>query len=75
MQTNRDKKITRTCSFCVNNVKEIDYKDTDTLKRFISSYGKIVPTRRSGVCSKHQKKLSNAIKRARVMGLLPFLVQ
>lgn len=67
--------MTRTCSFCVNNVREIDYKDTDTLRKFISSYGKIVPTRRSGVCSKHQKKLSNAIKRARVMGLLPFLVQ
>jgi small subunit ribosomal protein S18 len=72
---NKERKVTRTCSFCVNNVKEIDYKDTDTLKRYISSYGKIVPTRRSGVCSKHQKKLSNAIKRARIMGLLPFLVQ
>lgn len=72
---NKEKRVSRTCSFCVNNVKEVDYKDTDVLKRYISSYGKIVPTRRSGVCSKHQKKLSNAIKKARIMGLLPFLVQ
>ena len=75
INNNKEKRVSRTCSFCVNNVKEIDYKDTDTLKRYISSYGKIVPTRRSGVCSKHQKKLGNAIKKARIMGLLPFLVQ
>lgn len=65
----------KTCYFCVNNAKEIDYKDTSTLKRFISSYGKIVPRKRSSVCSKHQRKLAQAIKRARIMGLLPFLVR
>ena len=60
------------CHFCVNNIQVIDYKDTQTLRRFISSYAKIVPRKRSGVCSKHQRKLANAIKRARIMALLPF---
>jgi small subunit ribosomal protein S18 len=57
------------------NVKTIDYKDTDTLRRYLSSFGKIVPRKRSGVCQWHQRKLANAIKRARFMGLLPYLVQ
>jgi small subunit ribosomal protein S18 len=63
----------RHCHFCVNNIEEIDYKDTQTLRRFISSYAKIVPRRKSGVCAKHQRKLAQAIKRARVMALLPFV--
>jgi len=62
----------RPCLFCVKNVNYIDYKDIDTLRRFTSSYAKIVPRKRSGVCAKHQRKLANAIKRARVMALLPF---
>lgn len=62
----------RQCFFCMKNFDHIDYKDTDTLRRFISSYSKIVPRKRSGVCAKHQRKLSNAIKRARIMALLPF---
>jgi small subunit ribosomal protein S18 len=63
----------RYCHFCVNAVGDIDYKDVNTLRRYTSSYAKIVPKRRSGVCSKHQRKLSQAIKRARVMALLPFV--
>jgi len=62
----------KSCYFCLNNLSEIDYKDVPTLKRFISSYAKIAPRRRSGVCAKHQRKLSEAIKRARIMALLPF---
>jgi small subunit ribosomal protein S18 len=62
------------CSFCVNNQSAIDYKDTLTLRRFVSSYGKIMPRRKSGVCSWHQRKLAIAIKRARVTGLMPFVV-
>jgi len=62
----------KVCYFCLNNVTEIDYKDIQTLRRFISSYGKIVPRKRSGVCAKHQRKLATAIKRARIMALLPF---
>jgi small subunit ribosomal protein S18 len=61
------------CYFCVNSVDYLDYKDWQSLKRFTSSYGKIVPKRRSGVCSKHQRKISQAIKRARFMALLPFV--
>ncbi|MFA6215526.1 MAG: 30S ribosomal protein S18 [Patescibacteria group bacterium] len=62
----------KNCYFCQNNVRDIDYKDVTTIRRFISSYGKIVPRKRNGVCSKHQRKLALAIKRARVMALLPF---
>jgi len=62
----------RYCYFCVNGFKDIDYKNGQVLLRFLSSYGKIVPRKRSGVCMKHQRKLSNAIKRARFMAILPF---
>lgn len=62
----------KNCYFCANNVHIIDYKDGQLLRRFISSYGKIVPRKRSSVCSKHQRKLANAIKRARIMAFLPF---
>ena len=61
------------CLFCIKNVKEIDYKDTATLRRYLSSYGKIVPRKRSGVCAKHQRMLSQAIKRARVLAILPYV--
>lgn len=60
------------CHFCLHGIKEIDYKDVQTLRRFISSYNKIAPRKRSGVCAKHQRKLATAIKRARIMALLPF---
>ena len=53
-------------------IKDIDYKNVQLLQRFLSSYGKIVPRKRSGVCAKHQRKLANAIKRGRFMALLPF---
>jgi len=68
-QTNEQKH----CYFCVNNVNEIDYKDTNVLRRFVSSYEKILPRRKKGTCAKHQRKLSSAIKRARIMALLPFV--
>lgn len=65
----------RYCYFCVNNVKQIDYKNQQLLRRFISSYSKIVPRKRSGVCSKHQRQLAQAIKRARIMAILPFVTK
>jgi small subunit ribosomal protein S18 len=68
------KNIERSCVFCQANVSAINYKDTNTLKRYLSSFGKIVPRKRSGVCAWHQRKLANAIKRARFMALLPFVV-
>jgi len=63
------------CHFCVNNIDDIDYKNVTLLRRFISSYSKIVSRKRSGVCSFHQRKLANAIKRARIMALLPFVTK
>lgn len=60
------------CYFCLNAISSIDYKDVTTLSRFISSYSKIVPRKRSKVCARHQRKLAVAIKRARYMALLPY---
>lgn len=61
------------CPFCVKNIQELDYKETGYLRRYLSSFAKIVPRKRSGVCAKHQRMLSNAVKRARIMALLPFV--
>ncbi|MEK7167020.1 MAG: 30S ribosomal protein S18 [Patescibacteria group bacterium] len=61
------------CYFCFNKINDIDYLDIQILQRFISSYAKIVSRRRSGVCVKHQRRLAEAIKRARIMALLPFV--
>lgn len=63
------------CYFCVNQIDYVDYKDWQQIKKFTSSYGKIAPKRRSGVCSKHQRKLAMAIKRSRFMALLPYVVK
>jgi len=63
------------CHFCVNQIEEIDYKDTQLLRRFTSMYAKILPRRRTGVCAKHQRVLCVAIKRSRIMGLLPFIAK
>jgi small subunit ribosomal protein S18 len=62
----------KVCVFCVDKVKEIDYKDTNRLRRFISDRGKIEPRRKTGTCAKHQRRLSVALKRARFMALLPY---
>lgn len=60
------------CRFCANKIKEIDYKDLDMYRSFITERGKIVPRRISGNCAYHQRQLTTAIKRARMMALLPF---
>lgn len=65
----RRKKV---CYFTANHIDHIDYKDVDLLKRYISEKGKILPRRVTGTCAKHQRALTVAIKRARIMGLLPF---
>jgi small subunit ribosomal protein S18 len=65
----RRKKV---CRFCVDKVDDINYKDSKLLSSFISERGKITPRRISGVCTPHQKRLSEAIKRARNIALLPF---
>lgn len=69
------KKRTRkkVCYFTKNKVKYIDYKDIETLKRFITPSGKIAPRRLTGTCAKYQRELAKAIKNARYMALLPYI--
>ena len=62
----------KVCAFCQNKVDAIDYKDINTLKKYITEGGKILPRRMTGVCAKHQRVLAVAIKRARLVDLLPF---
>jgi small subunit ribosomal protein S18 len=64
----------KVCKFCADRAISIDYKDPQTLKYFITDRGKIVPRRISGNCAKHQRKVSLAIKRARMIALMPFTV-
>ena len=68
---NKNKK--KVCTFCEDkNCKFIDYKDVNRLKKFVTESGKILPSRQTGTCSRHQRELTVAIKRARNMALLPF---
>ena len=64
----------KVCRFCADKNVAIDYKDPQTLKYFITDRGKIIPRRISGNCAKHQRKVSTAIKRARMIALMPFSV-
>ena len=61
--------------FCVDKVEHIDYKDTAKLRRYVTERGKIVPRRISGNCAKHQRQLTTASKRARIIALLPFVAE
>jgi len=63
----------RPCRFCQNDELYIDYKDEKRLLRFISEQGKIIPKRITGACTKHQRQLVKAIKRARHLALLPYV--
>ena len=62
----------KVCTFCVDKIQHIDYKDIARLRRFTSERGKILPRRMSGTCAKYQRQLSTAIKRARQIALLPY---
>lgn len=66
------RKVPKNCYFCANNTNIVDYKDILLIRKFINSVGKILPRRRTNVCAKHQRIISQAIKRARIIGLLPF---
>lgn len=63
----------KVCRFCADSSLSIDYKNSKTLKYFITERGKIIPRRISGTCAKHQRALTLAIKRARAIALLPFV--
>lgn len=68
------KQSAKQCHFCTNNVKDIDYKETEVLKNFIDPHARIIKHRKTAVCSLHQRQLATAIKRAREMALLPYLI-
>jgi small subunit ribosomal protein S18 len=63
----------KVCKFCAEHIEYVDYKDYKTLQNFIKERGKIVPRRISGACATHQRKVTTAIKRARILALLPFI--
>ncbi|MCL6477928.1 MAG: 30S ribosomal protein S18 [Peptococcaceae bacterium] len=65
----------RVCVFCVDKMEGIDYKDVPRLKKFITERGKILPRRISGNCARHQRMLTVAVKRARMIALLPFTAE
>lgn len=67
------KQNTTQCYFCTNNIKILDYKNTEILKRFLDPYARIGPRKKTGVCALHQRKLARAVKQARIMALLPFV--
>ena len=66
-----EKRENKICHFCSQNIKIVDCKNTELLRRFISAQGKIMPRKRSFLCAKHQRYLASAVKRARFMALLP----
>tara|TARA_B100001964_G_scaffold210078_1_gene244091 strand:- start:149 stop:364 length:216 start_codon:yes stop_codon:yes gene_type:complete len=67
------KKQRKKCFFKANNIDSVDFKDIELLRKFISSYGKIRPRRRSGLSAKYQRKVAKAIKQSRIAGLIPFV--
>lgn len=71
----RNSRKRKRCPFTAAGIKEIDYKDTNTLTKFITERGKILPRRITGVSAYHQRSLAAAIKRARHMALLPFVAE
>jgi small subunit ribosomal protein S18 len=65
----------RVCAFCVDKVENIDYKDINMLRRYVSDHGAIESRRRTGTCARHQRRLTSAIKRARHLALLPYTAE
>ena len=63
----------RYCRFCEKKIDRVDYREIDLLKSFITDRGKVIPRRISGTCARHQRQLTTAIKRARIIALLPFV--
>ena len=65
----------KVCKFCADKNASIDYKDIRTLEKFVTERGKIMPRRMSGMCAKHQRDLAIAIKRARIVALMPYVAE
>ena len=68
----RRKKV---CQFCADSTAKIDYKDTELLRKFITERGKLLPRRVTGTCSIHQRDITTAVKRARIVALLPYVAE
>ncbi|MBQ9564172.1 MAG: 30S ribosomal protein S18 [Synergistaceae bacterium] len=68
----RSRRRPKFCYYCVEKQEKVDYKDVEKLRKYISERGKIIPRRVTGNCAKHQRQLTEAIKRARYMALLPY---
>ena len=79
MMNNRPKRMNtgmrrrKVCQFCADKDKKIDYKDAETLKKYITERGKILPRRVTGTCAMHQRAVTTAVKRARTVALLPYV--
>ena len=65
----------KVCKFCLNKTKKIDYLDYQNLRKFTTERGKIVPSRITGTCARHQRKVAKAIKHARQAGLMPYVAE
>jgi len=63
----------KVCVFCANKTEKFDYKDVNMLRKYLSDRGKLIPRRGTGNCARHQRKLTEAIKRARFLALLPYV--
>ncbi|MBI4089792.1 MAG: 30S ribosomal protein S18 [Candidatus Kerfeldbacteria bacterium] len=77
MKTSRSNVVRtpKVCHFCVNAIDDVDYKDVRTIQRFMTSYAKIASRHRTGTCNKHQRRLAEAIKRARFLALVPYTLR
>lgn len=73
MRTDAIRRQRKACPFCEGRTRYVDFKDDRGLGRFITDHGKILPSRLSGVCARHQRQLATAIKRARFLALVPYL--
>ncbi|MBQ8847991.1 MAG: 30S ribosomal protein S18 [Candidatus Gastranaerophilales bacterium] len=71
----KDVKKKKNCTFCNDKIDTLDYKDASKLKRYLSEAGKILPRRITGTCAKHQRMLSNAVKKARESGLMAYVFE
>ena len=74
MARNNRKRRKKVCAFCVDKIPFVDYKEAGRLRRFLTERGKILPRRINGNCARHQRQMTRAIKRSRMMALLPYTI-
>ncbi|BAS29435.1 30S ribosomal protein S18 [Limnochorda pilosa] len=74
MARNNRKRRKKVCAFCVDKIAFVDYKEAGRLRRFLTERGKILPRRINGNCARHQRQMTHAIKRSRMMALLPYTI-